>query len=101
MIGNICLWNIQPENNKAELGYALHPNFHGKGIMQEAVEKVLQFGYTEMNLDLIDAYTSPNNAASIRLLERNKFIREEVIMEEDDDGNKTWPNAIYVLKNPR
>src|SRR4051812_2181039 len=37
LIGNICLWRISWENKKAELGYALHPAFHKKGIMQEAL----------------------------------------------------------------
>ena len=40
IIGTICLWNISKEVNKAEIGYILHPNFQGKGMMQEATEKV-------------------------------------------------------------
>ena len=30
VIGTICLWNIQKENLRAEIGYMLHPDFWGK-----------------------------------------------------------------------
>ena len=33
LIGTICLWNIIAEEDTAEIGYELHPDFHGKGIM--------------------------------------------------------------------
>src|SRR5256885_1468893 len=36
LIGSICLWNISPEDNRAEVGFELHPDHQGKGVMQEA-----------------------------------------------------------------
>ncbi len=35
LIGTICYWNILKEHYRAEIGYVLHPDFQGKGIMQE------------------------------------------------------------------
>jgi len=35
LIGTIVFWNIQKEHFRAEIGYALHPLFHGRGLMQE------------------------------------------------------------------
>src|SRR5688572_3190134 len=32
--GTICLWKISPAEAKAEIGYELLPQHHGKGIMQ-------------------------------------------------------------------
>ncbi len=40
-IGTICYWRLQPENYRAEIGYALHPLYWKKGIMKEAILKVL------------------------------------------------------------
>ena len=37
LIGTICLWNISSESDNAEIGYELHPDFQGKGLMQEAI----------------------------------------------------------------
>ena len=45
LIGTICFWNISIEENKAEIGYVLHPHFQGKGIMQEAIHKVIEYGF--------------------------------------------------------
>jgi ribosomal-protein-alanine N-acetyltransferase len=98
IIGNICFWNISPEKDQAEIGYTLRPEFHGKGIMQETFTKVLEYGFDVMKLRRIEAYTSPHNSRSTALLERNNFIREKVILEEDGSGEKRFENAIYVLE---
>ncbi len=45
VIGTICYWNISTEHSKAEIGYELHPDFQGKGIMQEAIIKVIDYGW--------------------------------------------------------
>lgn len=75
LIGTVCLWNFSPENRKAETGYELMPAFQGKGYMQEAFESVLTFAFDQLNLAVIEAFTSPENHRSIRLLKRNGFRR--------------------------
>lgn len=73
IIGTICLWNFSKELNRAEIGYVLHPDFQGKGIMQEAAEKVIDYGFNILQLDTIEADLHPNNLKSINLLKRNNF----------------------------
>lgn len=73
LIGTICLWNFVPENEKTEIGYELSPAHQGKGLMQEAVEAVIRFGFEEMKLQLITALVKPGNQKSQQLLERNHF----------------------------
>lgn len=73
IIGTICLWNISEELNRGEIGYVLHPDFQGKGIMQEAAEKVVDFGFETMKLNTIEAHLHQNNLKSINLLKRNHF----------------------------
>lgn len=77
LIGTICLWNIAPEKSSVELGYSLHPDFQGKGYMQEALEKVVDYGFVVMQADAIEAFSHPENAPSIRLLQKNNFIYRE------------------------
>jgi len=74
LIGTICLWNIEPEKSSVEIGYSLHPDFQGQGYMQEALEIVLDYAFETMQAKIIEAFTNPANAASIRLLQKNKFI---------------------------
>ncbi len=74
LIGTICYWNISKEHSKAEIGYELHPDFQGKGIMQEAIIKVIDYGLETMKLKSIDADLDPNNFKSINLLVKNGFV---------------------------
>jgi [ribosomal protein S5]-alanine N-acetyltransferase len=73
VIGTIGYWNLDPDENQAEIGYELHPKFQGKGIMQEAVLKILAYGWNEMQLKTITAFTRFDNLKSISLLEKFNF----------------------------
>lgn len=73
LIGTICLFDFSDDNLKAEIGYELLPDFQGKGIMQEAISKVIDFGIQHIGLNSIEAYTHFENQSSTRLLEKFNF----------------------------
>lgn len=75
LIGTICCWNFCKEEERAEIGYELLPFFQGKGIMQEAVSAVIQFGFQTMQLQSVEAWLKPQNLRSVNVLERNEFKR--------------------------
>ena len=100
LIGTICFWNISKEHYRSEIGYALHPNMQGKGIMQEAMATVLEYGFKTMQLHSIEANVNPNNVSSIKLLERNNFVREAYYTENYFYNGKFLDSAIYSLLNP-
>lgn len=97
LIGTICLWNIQKEHYRAEVGYNLHPSYWGKGIMQEAIIEVINYGFEVMKLHSIEANVNPGNTASIKLLERNNFTREAYFRENYYYNGKFLDTAIYSL----
>ncbi len=76
IIGTICLRNIAKEHSRAEIGYELLPGLHGKGLMQEAIAAVLDYGFNTIRLHTVAGNVAPENAASIKLLERNGFLKE-------------------------
>lgn len=94
MIGSICLWNFSKDRKTAEVGYDLSPKFQGKGIMNESLKSTLEFGFKDLNLDLIEAYTQKNNESSKKLLERNGFI---LVPGKKDKDN--LENIIYEIKS--
>ena len=75
LIGTICLFDFSNDNLKVEIGYELLPAFQGKGIMQEATSKVIDFGIQHIGLNSIEAYTHSENQSSTRLLEKLNFKR--------------------------
>ena len=82
LIGNIGYWRLIKEHFRAEVGYMLHPSFWKKGIMKEALLRVIDFAFDEMNLHSIEANINPGNAASAMLLESTGFIKEAYFKED-------------------
>lgn len=76
LVGYIGYWRIMKEHHRAEVGYALHPDLWGQGLASEALEAVLDHGFRAIGLHSVEATAAPGNAASIRVLERNHFVRE-------------------------
>lgn len=77
MIGTIELYNYVPYF-KAELGYALNPAYWGQGLVKEAGEAVLEFGFTRLDLKRIEAGTFVDNIQSQRVCEKLGFIKEGI-----------------------
>jgi len=73
LIGTICLWNFVPTDDKAELGYELSAARQGRGLMSEAVEAVLAYGFGTIGLSAVEAAVHPENAASVKVLKRAGF----------------------------
>jgi len=93
--GTVTLWNLDKENNKAEIGYELLPAHQGKGLMHEAVEAVLQFAFEQMQFTTIEAWTHPDNERSAHLLKSFDFVRNTAA-EQQNPPDVT--EHIYTLR---
>ncbi len=91
LIGTICLWNFSADRKKAELGYELHPDFQGRGIMSEAVKKVISFAFDSLGLSLLEANSHKENTSSTKLLLKNNFIEQQ-----DKKDSENPYNVIYT-----
>lgn len=76
MIGCIGFVRTESEHSRTEVGYLLDPEFHRKGLMSEALARVIEFGFAELEFHKIMASTNSLNEASIGLLEKHGFTRE-------------------------
>jgi RimJ/RimL family protein N-acetyltransferase len=64
-----------------EIGYDLAKEWWGKGLMREALQAILGYGFEKLELQRIEAGTYRTNNRSIALLERLGF---QVLSVEDD-----------------
>lgn len=96
-VGSIGLWRIEKENYRAEIGYMLDPALHGKGIMYEALQKVVDYGFREIKLHSIEARIDPRNAASEALLKKASFVQEAYFRENYYLGDSFADTAVYSL----
>ena len=104
MIGSMGLIDDHKrENNKARmLGYAIGEEYWGKGYTTEAAKTLIEYGFKELDLDLISAYCYPINMRSKRVLEKCGFQYEGTLRlaEERFDG-VTLDNECYSIINKR
>lgn len=89
VIGIVSLSKIDRKNKNCELGYWLGKKYWGKGIASTAVKLVLDFGFNKLNLHRIYSIIFASNTASLRVLEKNKFLLEGVLFES------VWRNGIW------
>lgn len=77
-----CGYNVwMRHNNCAEIGYDLMPQHWSQGIMTEALVEMLRFGFEEMGLNRAEADVTPDNTASVRLLEKLGFEEEGLLRQ--------------------
>ena len=55
------------------MGYILHPDYWGRGIVPEACREVLPYGFERLGYDRVELWINENNAASIRVAQKLGF----------------------------
>jgi len=98
VIGTICIWNIEPENHRGEVGFVLHPRYQGKGYMKEALTRVLEFAFVQNEFNTISGYVAPDNTASTKLLASSGFKREAHLRESVYFDGKYSDMYIYGIR---
>lgn len=97
LLGIIGHYRIKPEHYRAEIGYMLDPDYHGKGLITEAVKSVVTYGFDQMKLHSIEAIIDPGNVGSAVVLEKNGFVREAHLKENEFYDGRFLDTVIYSL----
>jgi len=100
LLGTIGLRNFEPEQRRAEIGYELHPDHQGQGIMHETITHVLTFGFDRLGLHAIMADTDPANLRSIQILKKHGFVKINEVEDAYILSNKTLPNLPAQSNSP-
>jgi [ribosomal protein S5]-alanine N-acetyltransferase len=97
LIGIIGHYKISPENFRAEIGYMLLPEYQGKGIMTEAIKVVVHYGFYTLKLHSIEAIIDPENLASEKVLQKNNFVKEAHLKENEYYDGRFLDTVIYSI----
>lgn len=100
--GNIIGWcgyhTWYTQHNRAEIGYGLYSDdYKRQGIMTEALNAILAFGFSNMNLHRIEAMTASYNTASINTLLKFGFTQEGILREHYLVGDKMEDSLMFSL----
>lgn len=82
MIGFIHLFHIEWSVPKGELAYFLDRDAAGKGIMTEALGRVVQFAFRQLEMEKLYLHMLTDNYASQRLARKLGFGREGDLRNE-------------------
>jgi [ribosomal protein S5]-alanine N-acetyltransferase len=100
LIGTIAFWRMDKPNYRAEIGYMLLKEYQGKGLMQEAMQEAISFGFNVIGLHSIEANVNPQNEASKRILEKMGFVMEAYFKENYYYNGRFLDSCIYSLIYP-
>ena len=102
VIGSCGYFSVRRGTATVEAGYELHPDFWRQGIMTEALQAMVDFSFGAQELmpvHRIEALVSPGNTGSIRLLEKQGFVREGLRREFGFWKGRYQDVYMYALLN--
>ena len=96
-IGYFGFWRIIEQHCRAEIGFALAPQYWGKGYMQECLTTMINFGFNNLHLHSLEANVNPSNEKSLKVLEKVGFKREAYFHENFLFNNNFYDSIICSL----
>ncbi|NKN41142.1 GNAT family N-acetyltransferase [Streptococcus alactolyticus] len=96
VIGSVD-FNHRHADDVLEMGYLLHPDYWGQGLMTEAARALLEVGFTLLNLHKIEIECYGYNKASQRIAEKLGFTLEARIRDRKDAQGKRCDLLRYGL----
>lgn len=97
LVGYLGHYRIQWENYRSEIGYMLLPEAQGKGVITEAIQLIVEYGFEKMKMHSLEAVIDPENYASARVLQKIGFVKEANFRENEFFDGKFWDSEIYSL----
>lgn len=83
-----------------EIGYVLSKEYWGRGIMSEAVKRVIKYCFNEENYDFLQCSHSVENSQSKRVIEKCGFTYVKDNVRMGINGVEQVAR-FYVLKNEK
>ena len=99
LVGTIGIKNIDYVNKKTNIGYWIGTQYQGKGIATECIKLVVNYAFDALKLEEISAYVFFDNNPSIRVLEKNGFVKTSEVNEYHPLSNRYRNSLIYILNN--
>ena len=97
VIGQLNSAMVDAANQTADVGYITNPEFRGQGFVNEALEALIEFLFTQEKVHRITADIDIRNVDSIRVVERLGFRREATFVENDYLKGEWCSMYLYAL----
>ncbi|KIV52647.1 GNAT family acetyltransferase [Aneurinibacillus migulanus] len=95
IIGSCGYNSLDFENEKAEIGYDLAKAFWGKGYASEAIYSLLDYAFSSLKLNRLEAKVEPENVNSIKILQKLNFTFEGTLRQYEKSKGKFIDLNMY------
>lgn len=92
LIGDCGFGHINEPKRPTELGYMLAKEYWNQGYMSEVLGSILNYGFYNLGLHRIQAWTHPDNKASASILLKHGFVKEGFLREYV----YIWHKGVYI-----
>lgn len=97
VIGTIGFMWVQPENRSSEVGYSLSRDYWNRGLMTEALAATLDFGFTQLNLNRIEAQHECDNPASGHVMKKAGMQHEGTLRQRIYNKGRYTDVELYAI----
>ena len=97
IIGTIGFMWIQRENASAEVGYSLARAFWNQGVMTEALQELIRYGFHSLNLNRIEAQHETENPASGAVMRKCGMRHEGTLRQRLLNKGKFVDVELYAI----
>lgn len=98
LVGGLTMSNVRRGvTQSAARGYWTGEMYAGQGYMSEAVRMAADFAFDSLRLHRLEAACLPSNAASMRVLDKNGFIREGLARRYLKIAGEWQDHFLYAL----
>lgn len=84
-------------NASYEMGYWMHSDLCGRGLMTEAAREVVRFGFAELDIHRIGLRAGTKNTGSIRVAEKVGFKREGILRDAGRGAGGFHDSCVFGL----
>ncbi|MFC9917356.1 GNAT family N-acetyltransferase [Agromyces binzhouensis] len=97
VIGDLMVRLSSAQHARLEIGWVVHPDFHGRGLATEGADVLLDLAFGRLAAHRVVAHLDARNAASAGLCERLGMRREATIVEEEYNDGEWQDTASYGM----
>ncbi|MFD2920721.1 GNAT family N-acetyltransferase [Terrimonas rubra] len=95
--GRIGIHHIQPANQSGAIGYWLTREAGGKGVMLNCCRKIVEYGFSVLQLHRIEIKAATHNIKSQAIPQKLGFIREGVLRESERVNDVYFDIVLYAM----
>ncbi len=95
IVGSLHLHSVSWKNRRLEMGYWVHFEFEGQGLISKAL-KIVELQLQQMGFHRIEIRCNPLNRKSCMVAERNHYVLEGLLQDHEIVGGQFRNTAIYA-----